>query len=554
MVMEDKKKNIFSTLFDLIKSKDSSKDNTNNKNVEAQYYGGGYYNTLFAVGYNGEKNLGEVGPVKKYMPEYDILRLRSWQSFLESEITQTVFGKLTSWVIGNGLRLQSEPAKLVLAQDGIKLNAEDFSKSVEARFNLFRESNLSDYSSQKNLDWQAELAFKNAIIGGDVLVILRYVNDNLTIQLVDGANVQSPFYGTESMPYVLDNGNRIMYGVEVDSKRKIVAYYVRCWENPDDYFKFERIPAIDEVSGLTTAFLVYGLEYRLDNMRGLPLISGVLETLKKMERYKEATLGSAEERAKIVLAIEHSRDSTGESPLLGQLTKAHNYDNPLDEQLPKDVNGENLANTIAATTNKQTYNMPIGSKLTSLDTKNDLYFKDFYTINIDSVCSTLNIPPDVAKSMYNSNFSASRAALKDWEHTLHIKRKKFSYQFYRPIYKFWMHIQVLKNKVNAPGYLMAVLKNNNEVISAYTTARWVGSPVPHIDPLKEVNAERAKLGASAAALPLTTLEAATEHLNSGESESNLEQYANELKKAKALDIIDKEEVILENKKNNEEED
>jgi hypothetical protein len=39
-------------------------------------------------------------------------------------------------------------------------------------------------------------------------------------------------------------------------------------------------------------------------------------------------------------------------------------------------------------------------------------------------------------------------------------------------------------------------------------------------------------------LPMTTLEAATEALNSGDSNSNMEQYANELNKSKALKIFE----------------
>jgi hypothetical protein len=51
-----------------------------------------------------------------------------------------------------------------------------------------------------------------------------------------------------------------------------------------------------------------------------------------------------------------------------------------------------------------------------------------------------------------------------------------------------------------------------------------------------VNAERLKLGAAAKDMPLTTLEAATEALNGGDSEHNLNQFADELEQAKSLGI------------------
>lgn len=192
--------------------------------------------------------------------------------------------------------------------------------------------------------------------------------------------------------------------------------------------------------------------------------------------------------------------------------------------------------------------MPLDSKLTSLESKNELYFKDFYTVNIQAVCAAIGIPYQVAMSLYEGNFSASRAALKDWENTLNVVRKKFSNKFYQPIFNYWLEIQVLENKVDAPGYLAALLTENNVVIDSYRKCRFTGSGVPHIDPLKEVNAIRAALGDTAKDMPLMTLEEATELLYGSESVDNMEQFATELEKSKTLKIVS-EKVIKKDKKN-----
>jgi hypothetical protein len=96
----------------------------------------------------------------------------------------------------------------------------------------------------------------------------------------------------------------------------------------------------------------------------------------------------------------------------------------------------------------------------------------------------------------------------------------------------------LKGKIQAPGYIFAIQSNDQMILGSYRKARFVGAPVPHIDPVKEVKAERMKLGLTGDSLPMTTLEAATEALNSGDSNSNMEQYANELNKSKALKIFE----------------
>jgi capsid protein len=497
------------------------------ENTEAFYGGRGNGNHMFSIPFDGEKNLGEIGPIKKYELDYDLLRLRSWQSYLESEITQTVINKFTKWVIGSGLKLQSEPNKIILEDEGIKTDFAKFSKMTEAKFSLFAKSRKSDYSKMCNLNKLERVAFINAKIGGDILVILRY-DGQVTVQLVDGQHVRDEFNGSDYFPKKLENGNTVKNGIEISPTGEHIAYYVS-----EGYLKKPiRIEARNK-RGIIQAFLLYGFQYRLDNHRGMPLISAVLETLKKLERYKEATVGSAEERAKVVGFIEHTLGSSGENPLGKQLAKAFN-DNREDLDLATDISGNNLADRVAATTNKSMYNLPPGATMKSLDTKNDLYFKEFYEKNIEIICACLGIPHDVAMSMYNSNFSASRAALKDWEHTLLYERSIFKDEFMQHVYDFWFEVMIHENKIQAPGYITAPM--NSDIREAYRNCRFVGANVPHIDPLKEVNAERAKLGDTGKSMPLTTLEAATEALNGGDSSQNIQNYAKEKEEVEKLGI------------------
>ncbi|MBC7486096.1 MAG: phage portal protein [Cytophagaceae bacterium] len=493
------------------------------------------YRTLFTDSFNGEKNLGEIGPVKMYALDYCILRARSWQAYLESGVTQTVLRKFTLWMVGAGLKLQCEPSKKFFATEGIDFDVHKFSEQVEARWQVFAKSKCADFANMVTLNKVQQRAYLNSIIGGDVLVLLRVINGQVKVQLVDGEHVQSPGYGSDAWPQDLPNGNQLKNGIETDPTGEHIAYYVR-----NDKYEYERIPARNS-TGLIMAYMVFGLEYRLDNNRGVPLITTVMEKLAKMNRYEEATIGSAEERQKIAYFFEHGTQSTGDSAIMKQMAKARNVDSNSD-QLPVDISGNALADLVAATTNKMTFNLTPDSTVKMLDSKNELYFKDFFGVNIDIICACIGIPPNVAMSKYDDSFSASRAALKDWEHVLNVGRVDFSSQFLQPIYNLWLEVEILKNKIQAPGYLLAKVNGNEMLMSAYRTARFVGPNVPHIDPLKEVKAEREKLGASGADLPLTTLEAATESLNGGESYNNLEQYAAELQQAKDLKIITPEPI------------
>lgn len=493
--------------------------------VNKHYITGGQTFAI-SVNFNGEKNLGEAGPIRKYNMDYEALRLRSWQAYLESEIAQTVINKYISWVIGGGLKLQSEPSNTVLKLEGILMDDQAFKQSVESRFDVYCKMNEASYSRQMNVDALAEEIEKNAVIGGDILVIKRYDKQTKlpSIQLVDGSHVKSPPFGDPA----IGKGNKVVDGIEMDASGKHIAFWV-C----DRWLEYKRVAA-ETNNGLTVAFLHYGLRYRMDNHRGIPLITVVMEKLKKMERYDEATIGSAEERQKIPYFIEHGVDSTGENPLIERIAKASRADD--DDDIPVTDDGVALADRIAVSTNKQVFNLGKNSKLVALESKNELYFKDFFTVNIDLVCAALGIPPNVAMSKYDSNFSASRAALKDWEHTLLVQRKKYSRQFYFHLYNFWLEIEILKNKVQAPGYLRAREEGNLMVVSAYRQARFIGDNVPHIDPVKEVEAERLKMGLSGASIPLTTAAAATESLNGGNSDVNIQQFSIELEESRKLKV------------------
>jgi capsid protein len=233
----------------------------------------------------------------------------------------------------------------------------------------------------------------------------------------------------------------------------------------------------------------------------------------------------------------------GENPLATQLSKA--FDANANEDLPVDRNGQQLANTVAATTNKSAYNMPPGSEIKQLEAnKRELYFKDFYSVNVEAMCAAIGIPPNVAMSMYNDSFSASRAALKDWEHTIKVNREDFTFQFYQPIFDLWLHIEILKNKITAPGYLEAFYSGNEFTLNAFRNCRFTGAIPGHIDPLKEVNAVRAALGEQGKNIPLMSVEMGVEQLNGASSDDIMEQFAEELKYNKELGIEPKVETTL----------
>ena len=499
---------------------------------------GGYgYNSVFVLPFDGETDMGEMGPIRKYLADHQALRLRSHQLDLESDVCSALFERSKMWGVGTGLKLQAEPKGLVLDGAGVQLDTEEFNEGIEEFFGTWASNPMCDYSSVQNLTDISGEAWSDIDKGGDTLVVMRLVNDMPKCELIDASYVRTPLnFGTLTGLEVInpDTKNRIRHGVEMDKAGKHVAYWV---VKGDNWLQdgFERIECrMSKYPYSEMARMCYGRKHRIDNSRGIPIISAVMETAAKMGRYMSAALASAEERAKVVYTINHTAKSTGESPIMAQMAKASGI--YFNSGLPTDSQGRELANQVAASTNKQTFDMPLESEMKTLESKQELHVRDFYTVNFDIVCAVVGYPPEVIMSKYNSNYSASRAAIKDFEHTLTVKRNRFAKQFMQMVYNYYLDWMVLSNKIKAPGYLNALGKRDEMVLTAYRHAEWMGDTVPHIDPVKEVMAWRLKMGAGTDHLPLCTAEEAAEALSSISLSSIMEQSSKERLMADELGI------------------
>lgn len=504
-----------------------------NPNMGYGGYGGGYYMMPF----NGETETGEMGPIRKYLIDHVALRMRSNQLDLESDVIHALFTRSAMWGIGDGLKLQAEPKTEMLKRMKIDMDGETFNKNIEDLFQVFAESTVCDYKGLRCLCEIASEGWQDEERGGDTLLVMRVVNGMPKVDLIDGSHVCSPLGFTNFLGFDVinpNNGNRIRHGVELDSKGAHVAYWVRKGDgiNALDYERIQARMSTFPYSEL--ARLIYGQKYCIDNTRGIPIIASTMETAAKMGRYMSAALASAEERAKIVYAVENDINSTEENPGAKETAKAIGFGFP--NGTPTDSYGRDMAMRVQQSTNKQTFNLGTGSKLVALESKQEMHVRDFFEVNFDIVCASVGYPPEIIMSKYDSNYSASRAAIKDFEHTLDVKRSRFASQFYQVIYNFCLDVWAVSGVIEIPGYLEALLSRNEMVLAAIRKAEWVGDTVPNIDPLKEVQAWRLKMGAGMEHIPLCTSEEAAEALSGLDINSIMEQSAAERQRADELGI------------------
>lgn len=478
------------------------------------FYGIPGYNNRFApiymVPFDGEKNLGETGPVYQYFLDYERLRFRSRQLFVESEIAQAVISKNTKWIVGGSLTLQAEPKTRILEKFGINIDAEAFNDDMEDLWSVYAKSKDADITGRKTLHELTSEACTEQYLVGDILVVLTVKGSTVKVRHIDAANVTTPIFCTyDGANYLAPNGNRIRHGVEIDDKGEHVAYWVRKDSAGIDY---NRVLAYGKRSGMRMAYLCTRETFTVDTERGMPLMMAVIETAKKLERYTSAALAGAEDRQKVSMFIEHKEFSDNEDAFIARRAKANAGRGNLSADVAYTADGKALARDVQATTNTTTVNLPNGASIKAIDSEQETKVDEFGHFNIDLIAAAVDIPPDVVMSKYENSYSSSRMSGKDWEHTFLMRRERFADNYLGPIKRLQTYLWVLDGLVNAPGYLEAVRRDNTMVINSYEFGKWSGSKFPDIDPYKTVRFVREALGTAFAHVPLITPETGAELL------------------------------------------
>jgi capsid protein len=503
----------------------------------------GYEYAIVNKKWDGEKNLGELGLVVNNIPDYHRLRLRSYNAYATIDTFKTIASKYFYWKIGSGLKLQAEPNLTVLKSEGLDITDEQSSelqKVIEARFMIWANSKQSDYLKQKNLHQLASDFDKGKYLGGDNLLIVRFDDNGPNIQFVSGEFVCNPGIETEYFAKAKERGNDIKHGIEIDKDGKHIAFFVRI-KKKDSVDEFERVPAYGLKSGKKLAWLVSGEKISPDHLRAVPAMSQSLEKINKLDRYVEAAVTKAEQAANIIHTIKHKEFSDGSSPLQDEVNKKRGIAvNPTIDAEQQKVLADGLANKIAQQTSGMAYNMPVGAELESFESTIETNFEGFHSTIFNGISAGANVPPEVAMQSFNSNYSASRAAINSFGYFITVDRQDLAEQFYIPIYKLWLEYQILTNKISAPKYIENI--DNEMVTEAYTQCRFLGKDMPHIDPLKEAKSVELML-----ALKLISHEQASEMLGVGSWDENFKKWQKEDK------TIPKEEIVnsvLPTKKNN----
>lgn len=424
---------------------------------------------------DGSKWQGGFGPTRLLFTDYWSLRQRSVDLFETNLYARGIIRRLVTNEINTGLNLEAVPEEGLLGMPEDSLAA--WSENVENRFALWvNEPGLCDYAERSTFGALQVAARMEALISGDVLVVNRI--DQRTglpkVQLLSGSCIQSPFPAPA--------GVRIDHGVERDAQGRHVAYWVAQQAAGTIVPQFRRLPAYGEKSGKRLAWLLYGTDKKLDDVRGKPILSLVLQSLKEIDRYRDSVQRKAVINSMIALFLTKTEDKPGTRSLTGaglrrgtETTTAGDGSGRsfrVSEQIPGVVMEE-----------LQQGEEPKGFPSTGTDER----FGAFEEAIIQAVAWANEIPPEILTLSFSSNYSASQAAINEFKMYLNRIRTDFGDCFCTPLYREWLLAEVTAKRVEARGLLEAFRDASQyDVFGAWTACDWSGHIKPAVDQSKLV--------------------------------------------------------------------
>ncbi len=425
---------------------------------------------------HGEKFAGGLGPIDLVHTDYWGLRARSAEMFQRNHYARGLIRRLVTNQINTGLHLEATPEEKILGFQEDELS--DWSEDVENRFAIWGNcAYLCDQDERRSWGALQEAAQTEALICGDVLVVLR--NDPRTrlprVQLISGSAVQSPFGNNRPQ------GATIEHGVELDSQRRHVAFWVL---QKDQTFK--RLPAYGEKSGRRLAWLLYGTDNRLGDVRGMPLLSSMLQSLKDIDKYRDAALRKAVINSMLAMFIKKGADKPGTRPMAGGGIKrgvatATSGDGKersfrTAEHIPGLVMDE----------------LQMGEEPVYHQVNQQVEgFGVFEQAILQSMAWGAEMPPEILLLSFNSNYSASQAAINEFKMFLNRVRTRFGENFCSPIYEEWLLAQTLMGRIEARGFADAFRAYDQfDTYGAWISCDWSGAIKPAVDLSKLVRGYR----------------------------------------------------------------
>jgi capsid protein len=245
-----------------------------------------------------------------------------------------------------------------------------------------------------------------------------------------------------------------------------------------------KYPSSNDVQRVQYNLILTG-KVQPNQRRGRPLVLPAMDDIIMMSKFSEAELVKAVVQSYITAFVTRDKDLLATNPnpsvsndaFVGQLhadrqaDETGAYDKPI-------TMGPGYVQTLAP-----------GENIVLPESKSPVpEFWKFMEGQLKLVCMAVGLPFEVALQVFNSNYSASQAAIQAAARKWDIERRAFAMQAMQPVYELMVWLLNMQGIVNCPGY-----QTNPFVRAAWNNAEWHGPVVLNIDPVKNATAATLRL-------------------------------------------------------------
>lgn len=452
----------------------------------------------------------------------DTLRQRSRDTYMGVPLASAALKTMRTNTVAAGLTPTPQ-----IDSEFLGLNAEETAQlqaQIVREWNLWAKNRLCDADRYDNFYQLQQLAFLNVLMSGDVLAVLPRKHENgmpydLRVRLVEADRVCSPnqtdvLYPQEVMGHKV---YRIVQGVETDADGALVAYWV-CNSHPlaqdtnPGGMQWQRVEAFGKKTGNPHALHIMQRE-RPGQLRGVPMLAPVMESLKQLGRYSDAELNAAVIAACFTLFIQKKEEAEGV---------------PFGEMLPPDMLIDTQDASSIEIAPGAVFDLNPGETVEQAQpARPNANFEAFYDAVTKEIAAGLEIPIEVIEKKFSTTYSAARGALNEFWRTCDMQRTWFADKFCQPVYETWMAEAVARGRLNAPGFF-----TDPAVCKAYSGCRWNGPARTNLNPVQEIAAAERRVEAG-----FSTAEQEAAQMTGGSYTANIRQRKIEAQQKVEVDII-----------------
>lgn len=385
------------------------------------------------------------------------LRNRSRDLCRNDDYARGIVRNIIKNVVFTGIGFQGQVKQL----RGKQGNDNKINLLIEAGFDYWSRKKYCDVTATNSFGSLQQLIFRSYLESGEVFV--RKINNSFagckipfSLEVIEADQVD------ENYNAIAPNGNVIIMGVELNSWKRPVAYWMHRSHPGDSWFAYDRDGDKRDLQRVDAAEIIHLFnKERPGQLRGVPILYSTINRLRNLSKYEESELIAARAAASFMGIV-----TTPYNDLL-QPPQGNNEESlPAEESLSPGVikylsEGEDFKSF--------TPNRPNSA------------FEGFHRNQLRAAAVGAGVSFEGASGDYSqSNYSSSRLSLLDVRDIWAIAQRFFIDNFLTEIYEGWLEAGVLSGYFDFPDYEL----NSDR----YKQITWTPRGWNWVDPQKEIQA------------------------------------------------------------------